>query len=165
MDIDIDSTYCRYGPMVLRRCQRLLADPQKAEDAMQDVFVQLLLHQERLHGGALSSLLYRIATHVCLNRLRSERRRPEDPNDELLCKIANTGDPENQSAARHLLDKLFGRDSQEGLAVSSRVIATLHLHDGLTLQEVARETGLSVSGIRKRLRGIQKRLHELQEVA
>jgi len=35
--------------------------------------------------------------------------------------------------------------------------------DGMTLNEVAREAGLSVSGVRKRLRGLRGRLAELQE--
>jgi len=41
----------------------------------------------------------------------------------------------------------------------------LHLHDGLTLEEVAREVGLSVSGVRKRLRRLEDRLRELQAEA
>ena len=47
---------------------------------MHDVFVQLLVHHERLVDHGASSLLYRIATNVCLNRLRSRARRPEDPD-------------------------------------------------------------------------------------
>jgi RNA polymerase sigma-70 factor (ECF subfamily) len=36
--LDIEQFYRRYGPMVLRRCERLLRDPEKAADAMHDVF-------------------------------------------------------------------------------------------------------------------------------
>ena len=164
MGIEIDNCYRRYGPMVLRRCRRLLSDPEKAEDAMQDVFVQLLLHQDRLTDTALSSLLYRMATHVCLNRLRSESRRPESPDGELLARIARTDDAEEAAAARQLLGRLFGQEPELPGRVSSRVIATLHLLDGMTLVQVASETGLSVSGVRKRLRRIQQQVRELEEV-
>jgi RNA polymerase sigma-70 factor (ECF subfamily) len=37
------------------------------------------------------------------------------------------------------------------------VIAVLHLVDGLSLEETARETGMSVSGVRKRLRQLRER--------
>ena len=164
MGIEIESCYRRYGPMVLRRCRRLLSDPEKAEDAMQDVFVQLLLHQDRLTDAALSSLLFRMATHVCLNRLRSDSRRPESPEAELLGRIARAADADQAAAARQLLGRLFGEEPELPSRVSSRVIATLHLLDGMTLQQVARETGLSVSGVRKRLRRIKKRVRELEEV-
>lgn len=40
-------------------------------------------------------------------------------------------------------------------------MAILHYVDGMTLQEVADEVGMSVSGMRKRLRGLRARLHDL----
>ncbi len=45
---------------------------------------------------------------------------------------------------------------------STRVMAVLHHVDGLTLEQVAREVGLSVSGVRKRLRGLRARLEALE---
>jgi len=47
---------------------------------------------------------------------------------------------------------------------STRTIAVMHLVDGLTLEEVAREVGLSVSGVRKRLRTLKARVAELEGV-
>jgi RNA polymerase sigma-70 factor, ECF subfamily len=35
--------------------------------------------------------------------------------------------------------------------------------DGMTLAEVAEEVGLSVSGVRKRLRGLRAHLHDLMD--
>ena len=40
-------------------------------------------------------------------------------------------------------------------------MAVLHYVDGLTLEEVAEETGMSVSGVRKRLRGLRTSLTEI----
>jgi RNA polymerase sigma-70 factor (ECF subfamily) len=124
---------------------------------MQDVFVRVLVHKSRLDERGCSSLLYRIATNVCLNRLRSQRRRPEDPQSELLFQIAAAGGQEGATEARSLLDRLLSREPE-----SSAVIAVLHLHDGMTLEEVASEVGLSVSGVRKRLRRLQEGLAALQ---
>ena len=158
MAIDAERCYHRYGPMVLRRCRQLLGDEERAVDAMQDVFVQLLVHRERLEDQGLSSLLYRIATNVCLNRLRSRRRRPEDPDAELLNRIAALHpDSDDRAHAGHLLSRLFGRQQE-----STRTIAVLHLLDGLTLEEVADTVGLSVSGVRKRLRGLREQLLALE---
>ena len=53
-----------------------------------------------------------------------------------------------------MLGKLFGSD--DPLAASTRSLAVMHLVDGMTLEEVARESRLSVSGVRKRLRGLQR---------
>jgi RNA polymerase sigma-70 factor (ECF subfamily) len=154
MAVDIDSLYRTHGPMVLRRCRTLLRDESKAVDAMHDVFVELLRRENRLNVTSPAGLLLTTATHVCLNRLRSERRRPEDPDDDLLGRIASLGhDAETQSLARRALDRIFG-----GEPASTRLIAVLLYVDRLTLEEVASEVGMSVSGVRKRLRALKERL-------
>jgi RNA polymerase sigma-70 factor (ECF subfamily) len=104
-------------------------------------------------------LLLRTATNVCLNRLRSERRKPEDKDDELLMRIASAEDPTGPSTARSLLSRIFGSEK-----ASTGTIAVLHLLDGLTLEEVAEEVGMSVSGVRKRLRLLKVRAVEMESV-
>ena len=157
--VDVEQFYELYGPMVLRRCRRLLRDDQAALDAMQDVFVRVLRNQERLDDRAPSGLLFRIATQVCLNRLRHAKRHPEDSDQDLLLDIAASSDNEERSAARDLLNRLFSREH-----VSTQTIAVLHLLDGLTLDEVAAEVGLSVSGVRKRLRPLKGRVQSAYEL-
>ena len=150
MSIDIAATYERYGPMVLRRCRRLLRDEARAVDAMHDTFVRLLRHREQLEDKGLSSLLFRIATNVCLNHLRTSRRRPETPDEELLYAIAATDDVEHRTLVQRFLERVFDQ-----VQPSTRTIAVLHLVDGMTLEEVASEVQLSVSGVRKRLKRLK----------
>jgi RNA polymerase sigma-70 factor (ECF subfamily) len=152
MEIDIASYYEKYGPMVLRRCRQLLGNEDRALDAMQDTFVQLLRHAERLTADAPSSLLYRIATNTCLNILRGEKRRPVSGREEMLMEIASVDEHEERSVTRAFLEQLFSREK-----ASTRTIAVLHYVDRLTLEETAAEVGLSVSGVRKRLRALSKR--------
>ncbi len=139
--------------MVVRRCRSLLSDDEKAEDAMHDVFVLLLRHQERLDDAAPSSLLYRMATNVCLNRIRTEKRHPEHRNEELLFSIASAHDADGALSARTLLGTLFRKEQE-----MSRTIAVLHLLDGMTYDEIAPMVGLSSSGVRKRMRRMRATL-------
>lgn len=159
MPVDAKHLYCTYGPMVLRRCRKLLGDEQAARDVMHDVFVQVLSHADELTGQAPSSLLFRIATNLCLNRLRATRRRPETIDSELLMNIATTCDPAARTMARAALDRLF-RHEPDGTALC----AVLHLVDRMTLEEVAGEVGLSVSGVRKRLRKLRDKLHHQEGI-
>src|ERR1017187_10064890 len=110
MAVDIESFYRLHGPMVLRRCRRLLRDEAKAVDAMHDVFVEILRRKDSLDASSPAGLLLTTATHVCLNRLRSERRKPEDRDDEMLFQIGameNTASAENRTLASRVLDRLF----------------------------------------------------------
>jgi RNA polymerase sigma factor (sigma-70 family) len=156
-ELDVEALSRRYGPMVLRRCRRLLRDEDEALDACQDVFVRVLERRERLEARFPSTLLYRIATTVCLNRIRDRRREPVDADERRLLTIAAAEQPGSPSEARVLLDWLFGRHPD-----SSRTIAVLHYVDGLTLEEVAEHTDMSVSGVRKRLRKLRASLKGLE---
>ena len=155
-DMDIEELYQRYGPMVMRRCRQMLGDENEALDASQDVFVQLLKHGDRMTVDYPSSLLYRIATNLCLNKIRSRKRRPETPGEEFLQQVADLDELEPRLEARSVLDALFGRHQE-----STKTIAVLHYQDGMTLEEVAREVGMSVSGVRKRLRNLRGSLKEV----
>ena len=150
---DVERLSERYGPMVYRRCLRLLRDEDEAMDACQDVFVRVLERREWLRVQHASSLLYRIATNLCLNRIRDRRRRAVTADAAELDRIAAAADTERATGARLLLDRLFGREP-----ASSRTIAVLHYLDGLTLEQVGEVVGLSVSGVRRRLRQLRHAL-------
>lgn len=155
MEINIEEYYTRYGPMVMRRCRQLLRDEEKALDAMQEVFTKLMINKKRLRGIYPSSLLFRISTNVCLNMIRDQRshRSIDISSEDLLIQLASYDKGEDRLIVRDLLDRLFRKEKQ-----SSREIATLHFVDGMTLQEVADEVGLSLSGVRKRIRELKARI-------
>jgi RNA polymerase sigma factor (sigma-70 family) len=143
--------------MVLRRCKALLHDEELAVDAMHDVFVQVLRRQHKLDLDHPSSFLYRTATNTCLNKLRSKRRKPAHYDNDLLERIACAPETEDRANARQWLERIFEREKP-----STRTMAVMHLLDGMTLEEVAREHGLSVSGVRKRLRTLRAHVAELE---
>lgn len=159
MEINIKQYYEQYGPMVLRRCRWLLNDEEKALDAMQDVFVQLLRKQKQIKGDHPSSLLYRIATNICLNIIRHRKTHPETKNEEIINNIAHYDDFEKKTIANDILDRIFSKEKE-----TTKTIAMLHYIDGLTLQETAGEMNMSVSGIRKRLRNLSANAKLHQEV-
>jgi RNA polymerase sigma-70 factor, ECF subfamily len=157
MGINVEEFYTKYGPMVLRRCRSLLRNEDQALDAMQDVFVKILNHQHRLNDSAPSSLLYTTATRVCLNIIRKEKRNVL--SDEILETVASSDNPEDKALNRHFLDRIFAAEKE-----STRLIAVLHYLDRFTLEETAKHTGMSVSGVRKRLRLLRERSMKLKEV-
>jgi RNA polymerase sigma factor (sigma-70 family) len=140
--------YVRYGAAVHGRCRYLLRNDTKAEDAMQDVFARALEH----HGGFRAEAspltwLLKIATHHCLNLLRSERagwRRRFERDQRARSGQAAEGPQALEH--RDLVLKLLARFDLETQA------AAIHYHvDEMTLEEVAALLGRSVPTVRKRL--------------
>jgi RNA polymerase sigma-70 factor (ECF subfamily) len=69
--------YQRYSTRVNATCQRLLSDPQDAQDAAQETFLRVYQALPRFNGRyQLGAWINRIATNVCLDHLRARRRAP-----------------------------------------------------------------------------------------
>jgi len=159
LEINIKEFYQCYGPMVLRRCRQLLKNEEKALDAMQEVFTKLLVHKKRLKDQYPSSLLFRISTNTCLNMIRDERSHPSLAGEDALAGIAAYDESENRVMIKDMLKRIFRKEKK-----STREIAVMHFVDGMTLQEVAAEVGLSLSGVRKRIREFRERVKTKKEI-
>jgi RNA polymerase sigma-70 factor (ECF subfamily) len=158
MSINIEELYTKYGPMVLRRCRYLLKNEEKSLDAMQDVFVNLISNCDTIETTYPSSLLYRIATNLCLNIIRNEKRHPETIDNEIFNYIADYNDPAENISANDLIDSIFRNEKP-----STKEIAIMLYIDKMTLEQTAFQTGLSVSGIRKRMRVLKEKVSFLKE--
>ena len=76
----LETLFDRYGEMVHRHLVRLVRDSAAAQDLVQEVFLRVWTRAEQWNGrGAFKAWLYRIATNLALNHLRSIRRRREQP--------------------------------------------------------------------------------------
>jgi RNA polymerase sigma-70 factor (ECF subfamily) len=141
--------------MVIRRCRSILKNEDEAVDAVQDVFVNLIRWKKRLRGQYPSSLLYTMATNICLNRLRSRKRGvggdfPGRFADDERFAAAEEGYGQTEDAI--LTDAILKDESEE-----MRLICFMYHADGMTLREIGGAVGLSVSGVRKRLETFKAR--------
>jgi len=157
VSLEIEKLYYRYGPMVLRRCRQLLPDDDLAQEAMQEVFMKILKRQAELDLNQPSSLLYRIATNICLNLIRERKIKYSNEDENIILEIATNENLEYQTFSSRLLDRILVKQTE-----TTRVIALLHFYDGMTLQEVANEVGMSVSGVRKRLKLFKQSIEHLK---
>jgi hypothetical protein len=72
----IQDLYRSHAFAVFRRCQQLLGRKEDADDAVHEVFVRVLEQPARFQArSSPATFLYALATHVCLNRLRSNAAR------------------------------------------------------------------------------------------
>ena len=77
-----------YQDQVFTLALRLLSDPAEAEDAVQETFLRVYTHLPRYDWKfKFTTWLYRIATNICIDRLR--KRKPESSLD---CESPGCGD-------------------------------------------------------------------------
>ncbi|MBL8993499.1 MAG: sigma-70 family RNA polymerase sigma factor, partial [Spirochaetia bacterium] len=142
--------YEQYSAMISRRCVFLLKDEDRAFDALQEVFMRLLKNPHYLKGSQFSSLLYTMATNVCLNFIRDQNRKRENAGDNLIDKLAMLPAPADDLESRDFFHRFFATQKD-----STRLMAVMHFLDGMTHEAIAEEFHMSISGVRKRLRHLQ----------
>ncbi len=91
--------------------------------------------------------------------IRSGRRSLTSSYSGTLSEIASWDEPHDEKLIlTDLIERIFA-----GEKAGTREIAVMHYIDGMTLEQVAETSGLSISGVRKRLRSLRERVQPLRE--
>ncbi len=144
----------------------MVRDPTEADDLTQDAFLRASSRYSSLRDlGALTTWLYRIATHVCLDRLRQRtRRQPVESGDDP--DTLDLPDPEAPSLQQVIEQEEMSACVQryiEALPDSYRAVILLHdLHE-LTDPEIAETLGESLATVKIRVHRARRRLQAALE--
>lgn len=129
----VDELYKRYAPAAYRRARRVLGNDAEAHEVVHDVFVSLLERPEQYKGmSQLTTFMYSVVTHACLNRMRNQRNRLRLVHDNLPT-LGSESDAALTPETRAVLRSVLGRMPEE-LATA----AVYHHLDGMTHEEIAR---------------------------
>jgi RNA polymerase sigma-70 factor (ECF subfamily) len=146
--------YDRYHQHLLRYCVRLLRDEQRAEDAVQNVFLKLQTGQQNIRNGqSMQSWLFTVAHNEALSDINKKKSVTADdsivwegdsPEDELLAK-----------ERKELIEIVLQR-----LHAPYREVIILREYERLSYEEIAGITGTTISSVKSRLFKARKALIE-----
>jgi RNA polymerase sigma-70 factor (ECF subfamily) len=148
---DVAAWYEKYGPMVFRRCRKILRNEEEAKDAVQDVFIKLLKARKENVTCLFSSYLYTSATRICLNRIRARNEYEGLAKD--FEDFPGRDDSFEQIDAELLAEAILQDDAED-----NRTICYMRFFDGMTLEEIGENVGLSRTAIEKRLAVFKNRV-------
>lgn len=164
---EASALFSSYHDRIYRYLVSLVHDPTEAEDLTQDTFLRAYSHRDSLRDpNAVRGWLYRIATHVCLDRLRQrvvqvsidseegERRMASVPVDKPST-LEITEREETGACVQRCLDFLSD---------SYRAVILLHEAHSLTAPEIAELLGESVGTIKIRLHRARRKLQEIMQI-
>ncbi|MBQ3155462.1 MAG: RNA polymerase sigma factor [Clostridia bacterium] len=147
--------YESYATDVLRMCYFYLADRQKAEDVVQDVFVRLMTTNPVLQPGKEKSWLLKVAMNRCRDLWRGawlKRVVLGSPVFELIPaadEYAQIGEKQEMMNAINHLPAMF------------KEVILLHYYQGYGISEISDMMGLPEGTISSRLSRARKKLEEL----
>ena len=154
-----------YEKSVYNIALRMTGNSEDASDMTQEAFIKAYNSLQSFRGDSKFSVwLYRIATNVCLDFLRSKSRKPtvslsveDNEGEEVQLDVAD----ESQSPEL-LLDRQMTRESVrrglETLSPEYRQILLLREIQGLSYDEISQTLGLEVGTVKSRIFRARKKL-------
>lgn len=148
----------RYHRLVLHVALKILHDVGEAEDVMQTVFMEiykLAVHFDPARGTTKAWILRR-AYHRTINRRKQLLRRKFYASAE-IASVADELPSSEISVIASLEAKDLIEQGFEGLSATQRRVIELMYFEGLTLKEIAEDTGETLGNVRHHYyRGLEK---------
>lgn len=169
----------RYEDPIRRHLRNIVRDEATAEDLLQEVFLRVWTRAGQWNQrGPFKAWLYRVATNLALNHLRSLRRRREQPL--VITDSWSDDDDEGEFLPAWMVDasaltpdtilELTEQREQihkiiDGLPEEKRAVFRLVFQMELSIKETAGELGIPEGTVKSRLHYAKKHLvHEWQEM-
>lgn len=143
--------YTRTRDQAYRVLYRVVGPTPELEDLVQESYAQLMRAIRTYRGDSkVSTFLHRVCMNVGLMHLRTQRRRPETPTDELPEQVAHeVGDPERAVKIRQA--HRITRDALSQLTEDKAAVFAYHELMGLKPEEIAELVNCPVNTVRSRL--------------
>lgn len=156
-----ESLVTRYESKVYRLAIRMLRNPQDAEDALQETFIQVYRGLAGFEGrSTFSTWLFRLATNACLMKIRHratepskmlplEDYLPRQEQGEIPQMVDWTDRPEDALLSKESREKMM--EALEKLPPEYRAVFILRDMEGLSNAETGESLGISVAAVKSRL--------------
>ncbi len=158
---DAPAFFEAYYDRVYRYLQSMVRDSAEAEDLTQETFLRAYKDRESLReSGALVAWLYRIATHVALDKLRQRARRAPKESDTDVNEI-ELPDRDSVSLEQGLEQGEMSACVQKYIADlpdNYRSVILLHDTEDLTGSQIAELLDLPLATVKMRLHRARQRL-------
>jgi RNA polymerase sigma-70 factor (ECF subfamily) len=152
-----EQIFDRHKRLVATIANRYFKSPEQIEEIIQISFTKVYLELKNFRGNhdfSFNSWLGRVTTNVCLDALRSRKRKPEN----LLCELsADEAEilfadvpPENKTAENLIVERDLADKLLSSLPAEDRAILQMLYEEEMTIGEVAEVTGWSSSKIKIR---------------
>jgi RNA polymerase sigma-70 factor (ECF subfamily) len=147
-----------YKDKLFHLAYRMMNNRQEAEDVVQESFLRVYKHLDRYdENQKFSTWIYRIATNLCIDRLR--KRRPvysldaENADHEGLDGYAMLPNDDRTPESEMLLSETqqIIRDAMETLPAKYKSVMVLRYLQDLSLQEISEVLDMPVTTVKTRV--------------
>lgn len=156
---DLGAIHRRHVDSTLVAARRRLGDLHRAEEVVQEVFLDLWMRPERFDRsrGSLAAFLAVQANSRALDRIRSDaaRQRRDEQEARMTSRLVPGADDDDRIAAADRVRRVLA-----GLPEQERVPISMAFYQGRTYRQVAESLGVPEGTIKSRIRCGLRRMRE-----
>ncbi|PHS13983.1 MAG: RNA polymerase subunit sigma-24 [Blastopirellula sp.] len=160
-----------YSGRLLVVAIRFLGQEQDAQDALQDAFLSAFKSISKFEGNSkLSTWLHRIVVNASLMKLRTRKRKPLRPIEDILPQFSDSGgrtaseplwNVTHDTAVQDRETRNMVRQSISELPDSYRTVLLLRDIEQISTEETAQQMGISIGAVKTRLHRARQALKTL----
>jgi RNA polymerase sigma-70 factor (ECF subfamily) len=156
-----DILYRRYSGKVFGKCLSILKEENSAEDAMQDIFMKVLLNLSKFSGKSkFSTWLYSITYNFCIDTVRRAKKKKHVLVDDFS--------KEHDSAADDIEDKFLLETKisklkiiMEELPATDKAILMMKYQDDMSIREIGGILEKSESAIKMKIKRAKQKFQKI----
>ena len=141
----LESTFAEQQAPLVRYATRLLGDPERARDVVQDTFVRFMAQPRESINGHAVEWLFTVCRHRALDVLRKEsrmKRFEEGQVERVTAADPRPGRQLEQAETNATILRMIDR-----LPPNQQEVVRLKFQNGFSYKEISRITTLSVSNV------------------
>jgi RNA polymerase sigma-70 factor (ECF subfamily) len=148
----------RYARRIFGVCRKMLNNDSAAEDATQDIFMEVFTQIDSFHGSAFGAWLRKIARNRCINYLKSPPARREVTVETLEARVSD-GDPGMGPGPAERTQRI--KKTLDLLSSEQRICLKLVYLEGWTYDEIAQRMGLTIREVKTHVQNGKLRFRHL----
>lgn len=155
-----DHLYRRYSGKVFGKCLSILKNESSAEDAMQDIFMKILLNLSKFSGKSkFSTWIYSITYNYCIDLIRRKKK----DKSVLVEDMASAHDKEEDIHDAYLLEVNLSRLKVilEKIPTMDKTILLMKYQDEMSIKDISHILDKSESAIKMKIKRAKQKFKKI----
>ena len=156
--------YDRYASFVYNQCFAFISSEEEAQDLTHDIFIKIYLNLKTFKKQSkLSTWIYSITYHHCLNYVKKNQKKPEE-NKDLYEDINNLEQTEEEISDSELFEINYAKLQEilNKIDLEDKAILLMKYKDDMSIKDISELLEIKESAVKMRIQRAKKRVLELR---
>ena len=153
--------YRKYAGKVYGKCLSILRNEDEAKDAVQDIFVKIMLNLGNFgEKSQFSTWIYSITYNFCIDLIRKRKKEKTLFSDDIE-RVPDVAEEDVPDEFMREMDIKYLKQVLEELSTGDRIILLMKYQDELSIKEIADTIDKTESAVKMKIKRAKHKAQEL----